>query len=312
MTTLLYVNHGKGEHCGVHDFGVRHFAAIKDSEKYTAVYAEIDSLTAFLELADELKPDVVMFNYMEMLLPWVSQRPQGGYKAVVVQHLYDPQSVGPIMNSYGSMFDYMVVLDPSLAPQPRIFPMARPIQRYDATPRPLRDHVQIGSFGFGMPHKQFHLVAREVNRCFDNATFNLHMTVGDFTGDYSQGIIESVNAELTKPGVTLNWTSDYRDETEIIEMLAQNDMNALFYSLPPDNAGLSSSVDYAVSAQRPLLVTDCASFKHVHHGTYQYPSVSFDTIAGNYEWCQNHSFELYERMVGKLQSDTEKFLEAIL
>lgn len=314
MSTVLYINHGKGEHCGVYDFGVRHFEGIRQDTTNSYHYAEPADAAEFAAEYDRVKPDAVFINYMSFLLPWVSPAIRAyPAKYFVVQHLYDPGSISSIMNSYGSMFDYMICLDPSLVPgDQRIFPCGRPLQQFTVARNPLPTDdtpVQIGSFGFGMPHKQFHLIAREVNRCFDHAVYNLHMTVGDFTGDYSAGIIESVQAELTKPGVTLNWTSDYKSEWAIIDMLSHNHMNALFYALPPDNAGLSSAADYAMSAQRPLLVTDCASFKHVYDGTFQYPLVSFDTIAGNYEWCQNHAYSLYERNVGRLAEDTRKMLE---
>lgn len=315
MKRVLFINHGLGNHCGVHSYGERYFESIRCSEKLDVLYAEPTSFQEYSQIVDGFQPDVTFFNYMSFLLPWVEELRHHTWreKRVVMQHLYDPQSVGPIMDSYRGLFDYMIILDPSLvSPDPRVFAVGRPIPLNVVAPRELGTHVEIGSFGFGMPHKQFHLIAREINSCFDDATFNLHMTVGDFTGDYSQGIIESVEAELTKPGVNLNWTSNYLTDDEIVDKMSQNDMNALFYALPPDNAGLSSAADYMVAAQRPLLVSDCASFKHVHYGTYQWPSVTFSDIAGNWNWCQNHSFELYERMVGKLQADVENMIERIL
>lgn len=318
MTNVLVVNHGLGNHCGVHSYGERYFEAIKGSDKFTAYYRDVSTSAEYLDAMDEVQPDVTFYNYMEFLMPWLrvvephSELFRQG-KRVVMQHLYDDQSIVPIMNSYGSLFDHMIVLDPSLqVSDPRIHAVGRPIPVNVVAPRVLGSHAEIGSFGFGLPHKQFHLIAREINRCFDDATFNLHMTVGDFTGDYSAGIIESVEAELTKPGVNLNWTSSYLSDEEIVAKMSDNDMNALFYALPPDNAGRSSSADYMIAAQRPLLISDCASFQHIREQTYRWPEVSFDTIAGNWNFCQNFSFALYERMVGHLQSDVEKMIERIL
>lgn len=315
MTNVLVVNHGLGDHCGVHSYGERYFESIRGSSKLNVYYREPGSLAEYLETVDGLSIDVAFFNYMQFLLPWVDElrNHSRGEKRVVMQHLYDEQSIVPIMNSYGSLFDHMIVLDPSLqVADPRIHAVGRPIPVNVVAPRELGSHVEIGSFGFGMPHKQFHLIAREINRCFDDATFNLHMTVGDFTGDYSAGIIESVEAELTRPGVNLNWTSDYLSDDEIVAKMSENDMNALFYALPPDNAGRSSSADYMIAAQRPLLISDCASFQHIREQTYRWPEVSFDTIAGNFRWCANHSFALYENMVGKMQGDVETMIERIL
>jgi len=315
VKTVLYVNHGLGSHCGVYDFGKRHFNAISLDKNNNYVYLDANSIEEYLSVANEVSPDAVLFNYMQPLMPWLDMRArQVPAKTYVVQHLYDPGSVVHTLNQYGSLFDYMVCLDPSLSvPNDRIFALGRPIPRIDKVKdKPLKGEISIGSFGFGLPHKQFHLIMREINRCFDEAVFNLHMTVGDFTGDYSEVIIDACQAEITKPGIRLNHTSDYLPEDAVVEMLSNNHMNALFYALPPDNAGLSSSIDYMIAAQRPTLVTNCASFKHVYNGTYVYPEVSFDTIAGNYEWCQRASYDMYTRHFGKVIFDTVSMLERTL
>lgn len=312
MSKVLIVNHAKGYRCGVHDYGVRFFEGIRESTAHEVWYTDADSLDDYLALCESLDIDVAFFNWMSFLMPWADEGIRRARAIpVVLQHLYDDASLPAIMSSY-RQFDRMAVLDPSVAvSDPRIHVLGRPIPRHTVAPRALGEHVQIGSMGFGLGHKGFDTIAREVNRCFDHATFNLHMTVGDFTGNYADQIIASVEAELTKPDVTLNWTPDYVPDSVLVERLAGNDMNALFYTLPPDMVGRSSAVDYMVAAQRPLLLTDCASFQHVHHGTYQYPTVSFDTIAGNWEWCQNHSFELYERQAGQLLPTFDKMMEAL-
>ena len=316
MITVLYVNHGLANQCGVRDFGIRHHAVMAQTKKFCVHYAEVDSWETYLAAYSLCQPDTVIFNYMAIVMPWLDDRVRTlPAVRVVVQHLYDPKSVTAIMESYKGLFDYMVCLDPDLtSPDHRIFFCGRPIHTFDVPKLKLptgKNPVQIGSFGFGMPHKQFPLIMREINRCFDHAVFNLHMTVGDFVGDYSPGILSACLAEITKPGIKLNHTSEYLDEADIIEKLSRNHMNALFYSLPPDNAGRSSSLDYMIAAQRPVLVTDCGSFKHAYNGTYVYPHVSFDTIAGNYQWCASASVDLYERNVGRLLHDTEKMLEAV-
>jgi len=316
MITVLYVNHGLGTRCGVYDFGVRHFNALPKNDGNEYHYAEITSIDHYLATCVRVRPDVVIFNYMQMLLPWVTDAVRTfPAKRVVVQHLYDDGSVSRIMDSYGGIFDYMICLDPSLpSTDPRIFAMGRPIPKFSSSKKTLvkGEEVSVGSFGFGLPHKQFPLIMREINKSFDNAVFNLHMTVGDFVQNLNSSIVAACEAEITKPGIRLNHTYDYKDENSIVEMLNSNHMNALFYDLPAQNAGLSSSVDYMVAAQRPMLVTDCASFKHIANGVYVYPYEDFDYIANNYELCQKEASHMYNGTVNNLGRDTTSMLIRIL
>ena len=52
------------------------------------------------------------------------------------------------------------------------------------------------------------------------------------------------------------------DDQTIINMLAQNTINCYFYDYQ-DGAGLSSSVDYALAARRPIAVTRSHQMRHL-------------------------------------------------
>lgn len=314
MKKVLYVNHGIAEACGVRDFGLRHADALRGSDLYELHYIEPSDAESYSRSYDEVQPDVVMFNYMELVLPWVNSREVlvRPAKRVVVQHLFEEATASAIMDSYGNRFNYMVCLDPTLRTSDRrIFPMHRPIPASPEMVELPLTHVSVGSFGFGLPHKQFPLIMREINASFDNAVFNLHMTVGHFTGDHTDGILAACRAEITKPGITLNHTSDYRPEAQIVEALSRNHINALFYSLDQTSAGQSSSLDYLIAAKRPILLTECPLFDHVDTGA-RYPQGSMKAIMADYDSALRSAELLYEEHSGMLRSDTERMLERIL
>lgn len=313
---ILYVNHGLGTQCGVYDFGKRQFNHLTKSSLFESAYEECNSAEDYANAYAKHQPNVVFFNYMPIVMPWmsvgaVSHLPA---KRVVVQHLFDPTTVVGIMNSYAGIFDYMICNDPTLSvPDKRIFVVGRTIQECDLKPKELNtDEVSIGSFGFGLPHKNFHLIMREINKHFDNAVFNLHMTVGTFTGDYTSQLLESIKAEITKPNIRLNHTSDYRTEEEIIEMLSQNDINALFYEMHPSNAGISSSADYLLASGKPMLLTDCPLFKHIDSSVPRYPDTNFRTIIDNYDKYSHDAVTTRSKYSGQFLADIEDMIGKIV
>lgn len=314
MTKVLYINHGHGDRCGVWSYGWRHYQTLCGDENYTFVYAEVCQESDFDEAYRNHKPDVIIFNYAHIVMPWVGPQLQR-YPGVkfCMQHNYDQSSLDSIHNGYRGIFDYVVVLDPTITSIPgKVFALGRPIPVY--TPHQEFEHdgeIHIGSFGFALHHKQFPLLMREVNSCFDNAVLNLHMTEGRFAAGFSTGILDSIKAEITKPGVRLNHTNAYLSEDDVVELLAQNHINALFYSWPPDNAGLSSSTDFMIAAQRPILVSDCAMFNHIRRGSFQYPLVTFTDILGDFRNCELEATMLYERAHGQLDIETKNMLRSV-
>lgn len=312
---ILYVNHGLGTQCGVYDFGKRQFNQLATSSLFESFYEECNSAVEYANAYSRHQPDVVFFNYMPIVMPWMSVDAVAHLpaKRIVVQHLFDPTTVIGIMNSYAGIFDYMICNDPTLkVSDKRIFPVARTVQKYEFVSSQLNnDEIRIGSFGFGLPHKNFHLIMREINKHFDNAVFNLHMTVGTFTGDYTESLVQSILAEITKPNIRLNHTSDYRSEQEIIEMLASNHINALFYEIPPSNAGISSSADYLLASGKPMLLTDCALFRHIDKSVPRYPKTNFKTIIDNYDDYSQRALLSRDKYANQFVSDIEKMLKDI-
>lgn len=312
---ILYVNHGLAQNCGVYDFGVRHYNAIKNNNTYTVFYVECDTADSYLREYDYINPDVVFYNYAPVVMGWLNKTVLQARPAtrVVVQHNYDNHSINHIMDSYNGLFDYMVCLDTE-APvsDARVFTMPRAIIPRTFTEVPVTEEVRIGSFGFALPHKNFPLIMREINRCFDNAVFNLHMTEGAFTGGpHSENIIAQCNAEITKPGIRLNHTSEYLTEEQVVEYLSNNHINALFYNISMPDHGLSSVVDYMIAAQRPMLLTNCPVFKHVLDDVTIFPTFTFTEILSNYETSSANACNLYRKNVNKLTTATEKMLTSI-
>lgn len=316
MTRVLLVNHGHGAACGVSSYGSRYANALISDDQYTFRYVEVCQESDFAEAYNSFCPDICIVNYMHVVMSWWGpQMANYPCRKIAMQHNYEQATLESICDSYrsGQWFDYVMVLDPIIQPIPgKVFSLGRPIAAY--TPQRSFDtdeEIQIGSFGFALHHKQFPLLMREVNRCFENATLNLQMTEGRFAAGFTGGILEAMNAEITKPRIRLNHMPEFLPEDEVIDRLAQNHINALFYSWPPENAGLSSSTDFMIAAQRPMLLSDCAMFNHVRRGSFMYPNVTFTDILGDFRNCELEATMLYERSRGQLDLETKTMLRSV-
>lgn len=316
MTRVLYVNHGHGDRCGVWNYGDRHFKALESDGEFTFVSVNVVSEEEFDQAFREVNPGVVIFNYAPIVMPWVGpQISRYRVPKIVMVHNYEQSTLSSIADNYAGMFDYVACLDPTIVTGDyRVFALSRPIPEFNAPASEFTPDgdIQIGSFGFALHHKQFPLMMREINRCFDTATFNLHMTEGRFAAGLTQPILEACLAEITKPGIKLNHTADYLSEDEVVAKLAKNHINALFYNWPPHNAGLSSSTDFLIAAQRPMLLSDCAMFNHVRVGSFQYPNVTFTDILEDLRNCELEAANLYARTRGHLDAETKEMLRSVI
>lgn len=315
--TVLVVNHGIDRRCGVHSFGARFHQSIANS-KHNVIYAEINSLVDYFSICEQHQPNVVIFNYMPIVLPWVTSEITR-YKTtrIALQHLYDNATIDSVIASHAGIFDYVAVLDPSVVTNnPRIIVLPRVLPPAMPAPLPEYEPIRIGTFGFALPHKQIPLIAEEINRCFDSAIFNLHITEAYFNGAggqnvYTDDIVQSCRKAITKPAIHLEVTTDFCSDSEIVNRLSRNHINALFYSIPPENIGRSSSIDYMISAERPILVTHCDSFKHADHLISKYPETQFSDIANNYQHYLSLATELKQSMTADIVTSFDSMIESI-
>lgn len=175
--------------------------------------------------------------------------------------------------------------------------------------------IHIGSFGFALPHKQIPLIMREINKSFDNACFNLHMTEAHFAPGYTESILNQVMNEITKPDIKVNHSSGFITDREVVTHLSKNHVNALFYDLPPQSVGRSSSLDYMIAAKRPILTTHCDSFavsNALQVTPLRYPDMSLSDICSyKYEKFQHEAELLYESCSGELLQETEEFIRSL-
>lgn len=308
MKTVLYVNHGITKACGVYDLGLRHFMSIKDITDYKITYAELNDIASFFNTCQQYKPDAVIFNYMDVTLPWVNES-INEYKCpkFCVPHLFSKNDLQSIRNDV--IFNYYIILDKYSPENEVCFKTDRPLTIYYNQNRVRNEIPTIGSFGFALGHKFFDRIAAHVNNCFDEAIINFHMPKAHFDAVNETGsVIKSCYAAINKPGIRLNITTDFLSEYEVVDRLNKNDINCLFYESTKD-VGISSSLDYLVSAQRPVLITGSNMFRSFLPELPIYPETTLLQMYNNLEIYESQINQTYKSSVNNIETQTKLILD---
>jgi len=268
MKTVLFLNH-KVQNCGIYQEGKRDFELIYDSKLVNYVYKEVSSLSEYADTLSEINPDFIIFNWCITTMPWYQPDLYLPSRAKQYFIFHDP----PIKKYYDKyiLFGERNLVDGIIDHNNKL-----DVEKYVTLPRPLfkytniypdNDIPTIGSFGLMSSwHKGFDEITKRVNREFERAVINLHFSWSYYCDSQKILIDKMVDAcrkENTNPGVELNITHELYDSKELLDFLARNDIN-IFYYRPVPQIGLSSSIDLALSVNRPLAVTNSPPFKHVY------------------------------------------------
>jgi SAM-dependent methyltransferase len=282
---ILFVTHSSKQ-CGVYEFGKKIFQAISTSDVYNFIKVECNSLGDLKEAINTHLPQAIIYNYHPTVLPWVCTKVSKGlYKNnisaeepiqiglihEVTQIVADTATgyrnkwiLGESQKKLNSLFDFYIAPDPTLLlKNPLVFKTGRLIDKYEGYVQP--KEFTFGSFGFGTPNKGFQNVVKRIQSEFDAATIRLNIPAADFgdeKGENAKNIAADCEAIITKPGIKLEVSHEFKDNTALLDFLAGNAMNIFLYE-DKYGRGLSSAVDNALSVQRPIAVSRSPMFRHI-------------------------------------------------
>ncbi len=284
--TVLFVTHRKKQ-CGVYEFGVNTFNAIKKSAKYSFVHAECESHEELNNAIASNKPEIIIYNYHPAVMPWVCTKvSKGVYKNhlantgitqvgiihEVTQEVSDTATayknsfiLGGSAKKINSLFDFYIAADPTLLlKNPFVFKTGRLIPSYTNS-KTAPSVTTIGSFGFATPNKGFEKLVAKVKAEFDEAIIRLNMpfaAFGDADGNNAKKIAANCLALVAGTKIKLEISHDFLSNNQLMDFLAANSMNVFMYE-DKNGRGISSAVDFALAVNRPLAVSDCPMFRHV-------------------------------------------------
>jgi hypothetical protein len=238
-----------------YQYGKRLITILQKSLQFIYIYHEISSYEEYKSICDNNNLCAVIYNYYPLTMSWLNEgNIQHKVPNIGVYH-ETPNMVN---------FDYIINIDPtSVLDQCRV-----------AIPRPLLDHDElpqndigipiIGSFGF--ESKGFERLIYMVNDQFDNAIIRLHMPFaefGDNDGSRSLSIANTVRNIPRKDGIKIEISHNFLDDIDLLKFLNGNSINCFLYD-DLHGRGCSSVIDYALSVDVPIGISNSHMFRHIY------------------------------------------------
>lgn len=254
-------------------------------------------------------PQAIIYNYHPLTLGWLSKVtktisiPQIGMIHEITQGVADKADK--------TLFDYHIAPDPTLLLRnPIVFKTGRPLPQHNSNIKP-SSNLTIGSFGFGQNTKGFHEIIELTQQEFDCALIRLHITTPywnliDGKKEYSR-IVHECKSKIYKKGVTLETSNEFLNPQQLLNFLASNTINVFLYEDQP-NRGISSVIDYALAARRPIVISKSRMFRHLftanpsicisHNSLSNIISNGIEPLKKYYsEWSNANFIWEYERIV---------------
>ncbi len=257
MVKVVFVNHTK-QACGVYQFGAIIAEALRRSDKIDLLYLETDD-GRVLETLEWAKYDAFIYNYHNQTMRWLdSDNTEFLHRHGVKQFcLTGHDHVAEFERTYNIIADPTGVDDEKTFYTGRILPEAEIV--------PVKNKVvTIGSFGFGFHQKNFNRFVSLINAEFDEATIRLHVSRNDFADidGYMASMFLGQAGAAVKPGITFEASTDFKSRPQMVQWLSENDLNLFVYDDQPGR-GISSAIDFALAAKKPIGISKSCMFRHI-------------------------------------------------
>lgn len=257
---VLFVNHKKFR-CGVQQFGKLIANALSKHAKMDLEYLECESEEEFLNQKPETF-GAIIYNYHDQTMKWLCNA------------VTEPLALKGVKQFCITGHDHFanfegtknIVPDPTGVDDDKTFYTGRLLPFTDLPEKQPSPVPIIGSFGFGFYQKNFAGLISLVNQQFDEAVIRLHIPANDFAdiGGYMAGIFLMQSRDMVKPGITFEASHDFLERNEMVAWLSKNDINLFVYDDQPGR-GISSAIDFALAARRPIGISKSSMFRHIYH-----------------------------------------------
>lgn len=245
---IVIINHTI-TNCGVYQYGKRLAGILMKSGNIRFSYHEILNAEQYRVVCENNNMDAIIYNYYPTTLPWLTEE--------VIQH--EVPNIGVFHEAHFNVkFDHVLNIDATK----EINSIPRPLLDYTCTERINTGIPVIGSFGFGFNSKGFHTLIEYVNDQFDEAIIRLNITSAHF-GDGKDNTEALCNDVKRKDTIKVIITHDFMDDKTLLDWLSGNDINIFMYDVNGDR-GCSSVIDYALSVNRPIGISNSVMFRHIY------------------------------------------------
>jgi hypothetical protein len=241
--------------CGVFQMGWNLFQILNESQRIRWEYYDLPTTPPLNVLR---RFDVLLYNWSPLIGGWISAAP------LAIPPRQFSICHGEPMDE--SKWDGILFPGETAPLTGKWHAIGRPLPHY--IPTPVYLHVEqpiIGVHGFMGAWADG--VVKLVLEQFERATVRLHLPFSKFCDPF--GVQATTMANLCRDmvlgsGVKLDISHDFLPQSKLLDWLAQNDLNC--YVRPADMIwrGVSSAPDCALAARKPIGVSRCNAFRHLH------------------------------------------------
>lgn len=276
MKKILFISR-QAERCGVADYGRRVNSILNQSNLFNVYWREINTAEDYEAAFNETNPDLVLYNYYPVILPFITDD-------FLQSKRHIPHIV--LYHEVGINFTPTAIIDVDSTLVDNIehnhFSIPRPLfNKFENDNSPTNnDIITIGTFGFGFRDKNFPKLAQLVCEQFDTAKIRINTpfaTFGDNDGQSARTEVAKMQDIINRSGknIVLEVNHDFLEHDALLDFLRGNDINIFMYE-PFNERSLSGSIDYALSARRPIGISRSWMFRHINWVT---PSIFVDEIS---------------------------------
>jgi len=293
----LFINSRRAQ-CSIYESGVMVYDILR--KRYNLDYLE--PIPVIESIPDGY--DFTVFNWHFVTMP-LDTKKLHTLKGIKIAIVLETLPKNPFVTSIPTNFDEYMVLDPTMNhSDSRVNAFPRPLEMIDVPPYNSEATV-IGSFGFPTPGKGFDLLVEQVNKEYDQAVVRLNIPVGTHCQNIGQSLVAQCVSKA-KPGITIIASHDYFNKYELIKWCSTNTINCFFYQR--QQPGLSATTDQAIISGRPLLVSECETFRHIHQYISPFPKTTIrraitESLTGvktmQKDWSSENFNRIFEEMLAK-------------
>ena len=262
--------------CGIHQYGRAVHRVLSGSNKYKYEFvttpheyvnpflpSEKVEWTAWLNMID---CDAILYNHCPSTMGWLDDEIVGAVNKP--QWLITGHDELKILKNIQHHF----VTNPLFENTDTHSALLRPLLLdHDLQYQPPGETIKVGTFGLAYTSKNLPLLVKYVNDSFPPdrlIELNIHATVGRYIIDGHHHLNHAVMTcrAFANPNVTVNITTDFIESLdEIVVKLHNNDINVFLYSDEPNRFAVSSALDLALSARKPVAISRSSMFAHARH-----------------------------------------------
>lgn len=289
MKKITIVNY-KSNQCGIHQYGWNLYQSLKTLEPdYQVNLMNVDSFESANNVLNSDGTNYAFYNSPLHMTRNFFNSLRENKNRVNFYVIHDTSHIPNINLGEDKFYQYAVMGDPTLSiNNDRIIKIGRTIWNY-ANKYELPKTITIGSYGFLSPSKGYEYLINKVQEEFDEAIIRINIPLSNVGSN--QNIEETkLRARhlydlINKSGIKLEITYNFFTNEELLDFLAQNTLNAFLYTQDNNSqlGGIASSLDSALSARRPIAITNCSMFRHVlnYHLPINVPQNSLKQIIDN-------------------------------